>query len=198
MYSLQHHCGAVILVINLVFWYRTKLEKVHLILNDLYRGLKYFDDVKLTHGGDEEHVCLKQMKLSKIHDKPQILVYGRSDRFVLDLCLYIEVAKHLILVTYFCFILPQKGPVWFLLMLRTSSAQVCKTQVLRDITGEYLSLKSDSIFELQGFENKIDAQACNVSHVLYYIIRVVSQNFNIFCKNLRHYDKILLDHKEAN
>ena len=96
-------------------------------LNDLYRGLKYFDDVKLTHGGDEEQVCLKYMKLSKIHEKPQILVYGSSDRFVVDLCLYIEVAKHLILVTYFCFILPQKDPFWFLLMLRISSAQVCKT-----------------------------------------------------------------------
>ena len=45
----------------------TKLEKWHLILIDLARGLNYFDDVELTYGGDEDQVCLKYMKISKIN-----------------------------------------------------------------------------------------------------------------------------------
>ena len=48
---------------NLVFMLRTKLEKLHLLLIDLARRQKYFDDVELTHGGDEYQVCLKYMKL---------------------------------------------------------------------------------------------------------------------------------------
>ena len=67
----------------------------------LVRDLTYFDEVELTHGGDEDQVCLKYMKLSKFHGKPQIPVYNSSDRFVLNLCLYIEDATNLILVTYF-------------------------------------------------------------------------------------------------
>ena len=41
----------------------TKIEKLLQLLIDLARGLKYFDDVELTHGGDEDQVCLKYMKL---------------------------------------------------------------------------------------------------------------------------------------
>ena len=78
------------------------LEKLHLLSIDRARGLKYFNDIELTHGDDEDQFCLKYMKLSKIHGKHQIPVYDSSDRFVVDLCLYIEDATNLILVTDFC------------------------------------------------------------------------------------------------
>ena len=40
-------------------------EKLHQLLIDLARGLKYFHEVKLTHGGDEDQVNLKYMKFQK-------------------------------------------------------------------------------------------------------------------------------------
>ena len=38
---------------------------MHQLLIDLARGLKYFNDVELTHGGDEDKFSLKCMKLIK-------------------------------------------------------------------------------------------------------------------------------------
>ena len=79
------------------FFVQSNLDKLRLLLIDLARSLKYFDDFKVTHRGDEDKVCLKYIKLSKFHCKPQIPVYDSSDLFVLDL--YIEDASNLILVT---------------------------------------------------------------------------------------------------
>ena len=38
----------------------------------------------------------------EIHGKTQMPVYDSSDRFILDICLYIEDATHLILLSLFC------------------------------------------------------------------------------------------------
>ena len=57
---------------NLVFLLRTKLEKLHLLLIDLARGLKHFGDVELTKGGDENQASMKYMKLEKFHGRPKI------------------------------------------------------------------------------------------------------------------------------
>ena len=62
-----------LVVINLVFLLQTKLQIMHLLLIDLARGLKYFDDVELTHGGDEDQVSLKYMKFQKSMANPRYL-----------------------------------------------------------------------------------------------------------------------------
>ena len=43
----QHHCGASVLCNKFGFFLQTNFDKLHLLLIDLARGLKYFDDVKL-------------------------------------------------------------------------------------------------------------------------------------------------------
>ena len=123
---------------------QTKLEKLHLLLIDLIRCLKYFEDVELTHGGDDDQVCLKYMKLSQIHGKPQKPVYDSSDRFVFDLCFYIEDATNLILVTYFCLYSASK------LMLRTSAAQVRKKEEETISTETHIAHPPRQLQELQG------------------------------------------------
>ena len=56
---------------NSVFLLRTKLEKLHLLLIDLARGLKYFGDVELTKGGDENQASMKYMKLENSMADPR-------------------------------------------------------------------------------------------------------------------------------
>ena len=48
--------------------------KIASTLIDLSRGLTNFDNAELSHKGDDDQVCLKYMKLLKIHGKPQIPV----------------------------------------------------------------------------------------------------------------------------
>ena len=86
------------------------------------RNFKPFDDVELIYGHDENQVSMKYMKLSQIHDKPQIPVYQSSRQFVLHLCLYIVNGPNLIIVNYFG--LPQKYLFLFLLMLREAPAKM--------------------------------------------------------------------------
>ena len=50
------------------------LWKIASTLIDLSRGLTYFDNVELSHKGDDDQVSLKYMKLLNIHGKPQIPV----------------------------------------------------------------------------------------------------------------------------
>ena len=79
----------------------TKHDNLHQLLIEFARVLIYFDDVELTHGGDEDQVCLHRMKLSKIYGKPKIFVNNSRHQFVWDICLYIYDATNLIFVTYF-------------------------------------------------------------------------------------------------
>ena len=87
----------------LTFWSKTKNKICHVFLcdfiwnhpkakNGFFVGKispTLIDDVKLIHRRDEDQVCLKYMKPSKIHGKPQIPVY-------------IGDTINLILVIHFC------------------------------------------------------------------------------------------------
>ena len=50
-----------------------KFENLWLLLINFARGLKYLDDVELTHRGDEDQVCLKQ-SVAKIFEYSNIFV----------------------------------------------------------------------------------------------------------------------------
>ena len=70
------------------------------------------------YGADMFQIVLKVLK---VHDKPQTLVYNSSGRFVSDFSLfYIENATNLKLVWYFCVFSASKRPV-----LVSAQAQKC-------------------------------------------------------------------------
>ena len=67
------------------------------------RDSKYFDDVEVIYVADKFQVFFfKYMNLLMFHDNPKISEFENSQRFVLDLCLYIEDESNLKLVRLLC------------------------------------------------------------------------------------------------
>ena len=88
--------------------------------------MKYFDDIELSQGHDEDQICLKYMKLFKNNGKPQVPVYNSSDSFALIFVCILKMQQTWFLSHTLDFILPNKDEFWFLLMLKDSAAEICK------------------------------------------------------------------------
>ena len=91
----------------------------------MYTTVQLFNDFEIIHVADKFQVCFKYMKLFKFHDKPQIIVYNRSHRIVIYLCLDIEDATHLKISGTFLLISLKIDQFWFLLVLRIAAAEIC-------------------------------------------------------------------------
>ena len=97
------HYGAAVLAKNLVFWFWTKLEKLHHLWIDLARGLKYFDDVELVYPPDPFQVCSIFNMFTENYNKPRLPAANTAQGFYFFCCEHIKDPTNLKRVRYFCF-----------------------------------------------------------------------------------------------
>ena len=131
----NYHCRAVALAVNLILWSGNRHWKRHQLLIALSRVLKYIDDVELVFPSDEFQVCSIFNMLTRNEDKPWMPLANRKLGFFFFFFLWMynrsnKLETHQILLVIFCV---KKDQFWFLLMLRTSLAEVRQTKICTEM-----------------------------------------------------------------